>query len=52
MTPSRQPDMDGLDRREPRITGENLGGTGRFGTFARNCLMESRLVERGVRVVQ
>jgi hypothetical protein len=45
-------DMYGLDRQEPKITGENLGGTGLFGTFARNCLMARRLVERGVRVVQ
>ena len=45
-------DMYGLDRPEPTIEGENLGGTGLFGTFARNCLMARRLVERGVRVVQ
>lgn len=45
-------DMYGLDRSEPKIEGENLGGTGLFGTFARNCLMARRLVERGVRVVQ
>jgi uncharacterized protein (DUF1501 family) len=45
-------DMYGLDRQEPKIEGENLGGTGLFGTFARNCLMARRLVERGVRVVQ
>jgi uncharacterized protein (DUF1501 family) len=45
-------DMYGLDRKEPKIVGENLGGTGLFGTFARNCLMARRLVERGVRVVQ
>jgi uncharacterized protein (DUF1501 family) len=45
-------DMYGLDRKEPKIEGENLGGTGLFGTFARNCLMARRLVERGVRVVQ
>jgi hypothetical protein len=45
-------DMYGLDRKEPKFQGENLGGTGLFGTFARNCLMARRLVERGVRVVQ
>ena len=45
-------DMYGLNRQEPKIEGENLGGTGLFGTFARNCLMARRLVERGVRVVQ
>jgi uncharacterized protein (DUF1501 family) len=45
-------DMYGLDRTEPKFEGENLGGKGLFGTFARNCLMARRLVERGVRVVQ
>jgi hypothetical protein len=45
-------DMYGLDRPEPKFVGSNLGGTGLFGTFARNCLMARRLVERGVRVVQ
>jgi hypothetical protein len=45
-------DMYGLDRQEPKVEGGNaLGGTGLFGTFARNCLMARRLVERGVRVV-
>jgi hypothetical protein len=45
-------DMYGLDRQEPKFEGTTLGGTGLFGTFARNCLMARRLVERGVRVVQ
>jgi hypothetical protein len=46
-------DMYGLDRQEPKIQGGNtLGGVGLFGTFARNCLMARRLIERGVRVVQ
>ena len=45
-------DMYGLDRPEPSIAGGNRGGIGLFGTFARNCLMARRLVERGVRVVK
>lgn len=46
-------EMYGINRSEPSIEGGNtLGGTGLFGTFARNCLMARRLVERGVRVVQ
>ena len=46
-------DLYGINRSEPKIEGGNtLGGTGLFGTFARNCLMARRLVERGVRVVQ
>jgi uncharacterized protein (DUF1501 family) len=45
-------EMYGVDRVEPKLAGENLGGTGLFGPFARNCLMARRLIERGVRVVQ
>jgi uncharacterized protein (DUF1501 family) len=46
-------DLYGVNRAEPKAPGGNpLGGTGLFGTFARNCLMARRLVERGVRVVQ
>ena len=46
-------EMYGVDRQEPKIEGGNtLGGTGLFGTFARNCLMARRLIERGTRVVQ
>jgi uncharacterized protein (DUF1501 family) len=44
-------DMYGVDRQEPKVSNA-LGGTGLFGTFARNCLMARRLVERGVRVVK
>jgi hypothetical protein len=43
-------DMYGLEREEPPIK-SNLGGKGLFGTFARNCLLARRMVERGVRVV-
>jgi len=45
-------DMYGVNRQEPKIEGGSLGGVGLFGTFARNCLMSRRLIERGVRVVQ
>ena len=46
-------DLYGVNRAEPKAPGGNpLGGTGLFGTFARNCLMARRLVQRGVRVVQ
>jgi hypothetical protein len=46
-------DLYGVNRSEPKAPGGNpLGGTGLFGTFARNCLMARRLVERGVRMVQ
>lgn len=43
-------DMYGLERDEPPIS-RNLGGTGLFGSFARNCLQARRMIERGVRVV-
>ena len=43
-------DAYGVDRKEPPIK-SNRGGIGLFGTFARNCLLARRLVERGVRVV-
>ena len=43
-------DAYGLDRKEPEIK-SNRGGIGKFGDFARNCLLARRLVERGVRVV-
>ena len=45
-------DLYGVDRNEPKIEGGNRGGIGLFGTFARNCLMARRLIERGVRVVK
>ena len=43
-------DAYGVDRHEPKIS-SNRGGIGKFGTFARNCLLARRLIERGVRVV-
>lgn len=42
----------GVDRTEPKIEGGNRGGIGLFGTFARNCLLARRLIERGVRIVK
>ena len=45
-------DLYGVDRNEPKLEGGNRGGIGLFGTFARNCLMARRLIERGVRVVK
>jgi hypothetical protein len=42
----------GIDREEPEIQGANRGGgPGQFKTFATNCLLARRLVERGVRFV-
>jgi hypothetical protein len=43
-------DLYGLERKEPPIK-SNRGGIGLYGSFARNCLLARRLVERGVRVV-
>lgn len=43
-------DAYGVDRNEPPIK-TNRGGKGLFGTFARNCLLARRMIERGVRVV-
>ncbi|MSU66663.1 MAG: DUF1501 domain-containing protein [Opitutus sp.] len=44
-------ELYGVNRQEPKFEGRSLGGTGLFRTFAKNCLMARRLVERGVRVV-
>jgi hypothetical protein len=45
-------DAYGIDRVEPEIKGANRGGgPGQFKTFATNCLLARRLVERGVRFV-
>jgi hypothetical protein len=41
----------GLDRREPDIKASRGGGPGQFRTFARNCLLARRMIERGVRFV-
>jgi hypothetical protein len=44
-------DMYGLDREEPKNGSGRAGGPGQFRTFAANCLLARRLVERGVRFV-
>ncbi|MFM7112501.1 MAG: DUF1501 domain-containing protein, partial [Planctomycetota bacterium] len=41
----------GLDRKEPAIKASRGGGPGQFRSFATNCLLARRLVERGVRFV-
>lgn len=41
----------GVDRPDPVIRADRGGGPGQFGSFARNCLLARRLVERGVRFV-
>lgn len=41
----------GLNREDPKIKAERGGGPGQYQTFARNCLLARRLVERGVRFV-
>lgn len=43
----------GVDREEPPIQGAHRGGgPGQYRSFATNCLLARRLVERGVRFVQ
>jgi hypothetical protein len=44
-------DSYGIDREDPKIKSERGGGPGQFRTFARNCVLARRLVERGVRFV-
>jgi uncharacterized protein (DUF1501 family) len=45
-------DQYGVERPEPEKKGDGRGNAGgAFGTFARNCLLARRLVERGVRFV-
>ncbi|MBI4625114.1 MAG: DUF1501 domain-containing protein [Verrucomicrobia bacterium] len=41
----------GIDRTEPEIKANRGGGAGQFKTFATNCVLARRLVERGVRFV-
>ena len=41
----------GLEREEPKINAARGGGTGSYKSFAKNCLLARRLVERGVRFV-
>ena len=44
-------DMYGVDRKEPDIKAHRGGGPGQFRSFAANCLLARRMVERGVRFV-
>ena len=44
-------DAYGLDRKEPDLKAHRGGGKGQFQSFAANCLLARRLVERGVRFV-
>ena len=44
-------DAYGIDREEPAVKANRGGGAGQFKTFATNCLLARRLVERGVRFV-
>ncbi|MCB9897813.1 MAG: DUF1501 domain-containing protein [Planctomycetes bacterium] len=41
----------GVTRDDPQIVAERDGGPGQYRTFAANCLLARRLVERGVRCV-
>ncbi len=44
-------DMYGVDREEPKVKASRSGGPGQFCSFATNCLLARRMVERGVRFV-
>jgi len=44
-------DEYGIDRKEPDIAASRGGGKGQFKSFATNCLLARRMVERGVRFV-
>ncbi len=44
-------DMYGVDRKEPDVAANRGGGPGQFRSFASNCLLARRMVERGVRFV-
>jgi hypothetical protein len=43
--------MYGLDRDDPVIKADRPGGPGQYRSFAANCLLARRLVERGVRFI-
>src|SRR5436190_1793575 len=43
--------MYGLDRDDPVIKADRPGGPGQYRSFAANCLLSRRLIERGVRFV-
>jgi hypothetical protein len=44
-------DAYGLEREEPNLQAHRGGGKGQFHSFAANCLLARRMVERGVRFV-
>jgi hypothetical protein len=44
-------DQYGVNRTDPEIKAQRSGGPNQFRTFATNCLLARRLVERGVRFV-
>jgi hypothetical protein len=43
--------MYGADREDPALKGDRTGGPNQYRSFATNCLLARRLVERGVRFV-
>jgi hypothetical protein len=44
-------EMYGVDRPDPALKGDRTGGPNQYRTFATNCLLARRMVERGVRFV-
>jgi hypothetical protein len=44
-------DRYGVGRKDPDMKATRGGGPGQYNTFARNCLLARRLVERGVRFI-
>jgi uncharacterized protein (DUF1501 family) len=44
-------DEYGIDREDPPLKAHRAGGPGQYRSFAANCLLARRLVERGVRFV-
>lgn len=44
-------EMYGLDREDPKISANRRGGPNQYKTFAQNCLLARRMVERGVRFI-
>src|SRR5687767_3591950 len=44
-------DSYGVEREDPKVKTDRGGGPSQYRTFARNCLLARRMVERGVRFV-
>jgi hypothetical protein len=44
-------DAYGVEREDPPVKADRAGGAGQFRSFARNCLLARRLIERDVRFV-